>query len=158
MSSSCIAKRNQLTADIEILLNRIKEIHDEETFLRNDLRNNLTDQKRYRQEYDVLSQQKEKLSEEIDSLVNIQQPSLIMKDGYSSDKMKDMSSEEMKKLSSQLTAVKDKLKEVEDGLSIINQFITEGIESELLSILIDCRPGGYKYKKIIIANTAFSVN
>lgn len=158
MSSSCIAKRNQLTADIEILLNRIKEIHDEETFLRNDLRNNLTDQKRYRQEYDVLSQQKEKLSEQIDSLVNTQQPSLIMKDGYSSDNMKDVSSEEMKKLSSQLIAVKDKLKEVEDGLSIINQFITEGIESRLLILWIDCRPGGYKYQTFIIANTAFSVN
>lgn len=134
MSSSCISKRNQLTADIEILLNRIKGIHDEETFLRNDLRNNLTDQKRYTKEYDALSMQKERLSDQIDSLINTQQTGLIMKDGQSSDKMKDRSSEEMEKLSSQLTAVTDKLKEVEDGLSIINQFITEGIESGLLLI------------------------
>ena len=59
----CISKRNQLSADIAVLLKRIKDIHDEESLLRNDLRNNIIDEKRYTEECNSLRIQQKNVSE-----------------------------------------------------------------------------------------------
>ena len=59
----CISKRDQLSADIAILLKRIKTIHDEESLLRNDLRNNIIDEKRYTEECNSLRVQKKNVTD-----------------------------------------------------------------------------------------------
>ena len=50
MSPQTLAKQEQLSSDITVLLQRIKEIHEEELLHRYDLRNNLTDRRRYEEE------------------------------------------------------------------------------------------------------------
>ena len=50
MSEECKVKHEQLSSDISVLLERIKNIHDEEVLLRNDLRNNLLDETRFTDE------------------------------------------------------------------------------------------------------------
>lgn len=61
MSPDLQSTQTQLTADIDILLNRMKETHQREIILRNDLRNNLLDRCRYTQEMTELKQVAEQL-------------------------------------------------------------------------------------------------
>ena len=60
MSEECKVKHEQLSSDISVLLERIKNIHDEEVLLRNDLRNNLLDETRFTDELGDLNQKKAK--------------------------------------------------------------------------------------------------
>lgn len=72
MTVECISRRDQLSADIAILLKRIRDLHDEEALLRNDLRNNKTDEKRYTDEWNSLRTQKKNVSEVFDYLLDKQ--------------------------------------------------------------------------------------
>ena len=50
MSEECTNRQLQLTQDIEVILKRIKRIHEEDLLYRNDLQNNLVDEERYTNE------------------------------------------------------------------------------------------------------------
>lgn len=69
MPNATIARHEQLSSDIEILLGRIKGIHDEEVLHRNDLRNNITDQKRFTKELQRLQCRRHTLTTQYEYLL-----------------------------------------------------------------------------------------
>lgn len=71
MSLDAINKRDQLTSDINVLLKRIKDIHEEESLMRNDLRNNMTDLKRYEAEVKELRLQRQDFRDEYELLLSM---------------------------------------------------------------------------------------
>lgn len=71
MSLDAINKRDQLTSDINVLLKRIKDIHEEESLMRNDLRNNMTDLKRYEAEVKELRLQRQDFRNEYELLLSM---------------------------------------------------------------------------------------
>ena len=71
MSLDAINKRGQLTSDINVLLKRIKDIHEEESLMRNDLRNNMTDLKRYEAEVKELRLQRQDFRDEYELLLSM---------------------------------------------------------------------------------------
>ena len=71
MSLDAINKRDQLTSDINVLLKRIKDIHEEESLMRNDLRNNITDLKRYEAEVKELRLQRQDFRDEYELLLSM---------------------------------------------------------------------------------------
>ena len=71
MSLDAINKRDQLTSDINVLLKRIKDIHEEESLMRNDLRNNMTDLKRYEGEVKELRLQRQDFRDEYELLLSM---------------------------------------------------------------------------------------
>lgn len=71
MSLDAINKRDQLTSDINVLLKRIKDIHEEESLMRNDLRNNITDLKRYEAEVKELRLQRQDFRNEYELLLSM---------------------------------------------------------------------------------------
>ena len=50
MSKECTDRQHQLEQDIEVILKRIRRIHEEDLLYRNDLQNNLIDEERYTSE------------------------------------------------------------------------------------------------------------
>lgn len=60
-----------------------------------------------------------------------------------------------RELLSQLTIINEKLKEVEDGLALIKQLISEGVESRR-SLVLSNRFGGYEYEAVVAANPALA--
>ena len=71
MSLDAINKRDQLTSYINVLLKRIKDIHEEESLMRNDLRNNMTDLKRYEAEVKELRLQRQDFRNEYELLLSM---------------------------------------------------------------------------------------
>ena len=71
MSLDAINKRDQITSDINVLLKRIKDIHEEESLMRNDLRNNMTDLKRYEAEVKELRLQRQDFRDEYELLLSM---------------------------------------------------------------------------------------
>ena len=65
------ALKDQLTSDINVLLKRIKDIHEEESLMRNDLRNNMTDLKRYEAEVKELRLQRQDFRDEYELLLSM---------------------------------------------------------------------------------------
>lgn len=60
MSETENKRREELSADIEVILARIRKIHEEELFLRNDMRNNLLDRARFAAELGAMKEQRER--------------------------------------------------------------------------------------------------
>lgn len=60
MSETENKRREELSADIEVILARIRKIHEEELFLRNDMRNNMLDRARFAAELGATKEQRER--------------------------------------------------------------------------------------------------
>ncbi|KAK8825432.1 hypothetical protein WA538_003128 [Blastocystis sp. DL] len=60
MSETENKRREELSVDIEVILARIRKIHEEELFLRNDMRNNLLDRARFAAELGAMKEQRER--------------------------------------------------------------------------------------------------
>ena len=56
MSPAMIARQEQLTADIDVMLGRIQDIHSKELLLRNDLRNNVLDYSRFANKLELVKE------------------------------------------------------------------------------------------------------
>ena len=111
MSEECRKKHEQLSSDISVLLKRIKHIHDEESLLRNDLRNNILDERRFMNELETMYSKK----------------------GYFEKKYMELlgTGEEgpLRKVMSAITSVKTSIRQSESDLHSLELRISEGIEN-----------------------------
>ena len=69
MSKECTDKQQQLEQDIEVILKRIRRIHEEDLLYRNDLQNNLIDEERYTNECTELRSKIKLLSDQYEHLL-----------------------------------------------------------------------------------------
>ena len=63
-----ITRQEQLTADIAVILDRIKEIHSKELLLRNDLRNNVLDRSRFANELELVKETRRRMLQKEETL------------------------------------------------------------------------------------------
>ena len=142
MSASMLAKREQLTSDISVLLTRIKEIHNEEVFNRNDLRNNIMDKNRYSEkladlqkeqrkwiaqyEYELMHPKKESLSSSYNSV-----SPCLHNDGDTDASLLTSMSDEASEfdVSNQLTEIKRQISELKEAIRQLEVRIDDGIQS-----------------------------
>ena len=112
MSEECKLKHQQLSSDISVLLERIKNIHDEEVLLRNDLRNNLLDETRFTDELSDLNEKKAKAERSYVKLLKLGQRA------------------NLQEYASQISVLEECIQQVETDLDSLKKRITERIESE----------------------------
>lgn len=128
MSPQTLAKQEQLSSDITVLLQRIKEIHEEELLHRYDLRNNLTDRRRYEEERARLLKTKRERKARFEDLIANSEEDVGMR--LSSPVLRNEPentafAKEINELSEALTEVGEKLVENENGLKQIKNRIVE---------------------------------
>lgn len=111
MSEECKVKHEQLSSDISVLLERIKNIHDEEVLLRNDLRNNLLDETRFTGELGDLNQKKAKAERAYVRLVKLGQQA------------------NLQEYVNQISVLEECIQQVETDLASLKKRISERIES-----------------------------
>lgn len=111
MSEECKVKHEQLSSDIRVLLERIKNIHDEEVLLRNDLRNNLLDETRFTDELGDLNQKKAKAERSYVRLVKLGQQA------------------NLSEYVNQISVLEECIQQVEADLASLKKRISERIES-----------------------------
>ena len=128
MSPQTLAKQEQLSSDITILLRRIKEIHEEEMLHRYDLRNNFTDWRRYEEEREKLMKVKcERTARYEDLIANaVGDVGMRLSSAMLRNEPENTAfAKEINELSEALTEVGEKLVENESGLKQIKDRIVE---------------------------------
>ena len=138
-----LARREQLTSDISVLLTRIKEIHNEEVLNRNDLRNNILDKNRYSEKLTSLQEEQRKWIAQYECLImhpkkeSVSSPYKGLSSGrhYSFETdtslptlMSDDASE-LRDVSNRLAEIKRQMSELKEAIRQLEVRIEEGIQS-----------------------------
>ena len=147
MSSSMLAKREQLTSDISVLLARIKEIHNEEVLNRNDLRNNVLDKQRFSGKLGVLQEEQKRLLNQYESCLLI-----AKKDDMGSPRSSQSlgphshvhtissllkspnDGTRLQEVSNKLTTVNKEILELEEAIHQLEVRVEDGIQSKCLAL------------------------
>ena len=143
MSASMLAKREQLTSDISVLLTRIREIHNEEVLNRNDLRNNILDRNRYSEKLSCLQEEQKTWIAKYECLIMHPKKESVSSPykGFSSGRhysfetdtslpvlMYDDTSE-LREVSNRLAEIKQQMSELKEAIRQLEVRIEEGIQS-----------------------------